>query len=700
MAVANNDTGQNNKIKSNFSLLSRRGVAFFVVLSVVGIMGIFVLFYFSFSRQFAASNFYHINRDRLKNITDVLLDSSFAYVQNETRDGSSVLSKKIIDQMRTGGSLNQTFDLKAPLFESVKSKLLNGLSLDYSIKGSIFDKRTRNEKGHPYYSGEGLGSLQIKLKAVLKTSSGKVLAACSRTRHFDLKSVCIVSSYKDRKTSYAMSFPLDYALLVRDGLREFKERPNGVNLNFGTRLILEDETSIPVSKRGWVYFGGSNENKKGSRVALNITDAPECTGLLPSLSTKRVDVSQAEYFKIFPEVEKAFNDNNLTVTGIKGHFQIYVSPMFRQNGSYGKCESNAKVILEKGPDGRTYATSGSVVAFAGPKDLAYLGSIFRGAITERFLYAVQFMSDYAGMVAEAKDGTKVSYTSLDSSLKFKLFNTSNFTSFDPNNDYVKNRPDILKFAKRVEQFVKVRNPPVSLYSKAVEELPYKSGQSISKNMVNSEIFGSVPDFYSRSGARLSSINATGGDGFRPFRHCSLYTTRFYHAKDLETNGIYDKKNGVLNLRGLISVEFEPVTLTPPSGKKEIIVKGQGAILSPYGFNISAGIKLNDPQKDMCILFTRKGSIRVTTSEKIEASLMAFNDSNSGTIRAQKSLDLFGALGVDRFYSNSFPSSVSKLAYDARFKAENKNEEVFSISISPWIRFEHIEYGRGIKIDKT
>jgi len=371
MTGANSSISYNKKTKSNFFFLSRRGIAFFVVLSVIGIMGIFVLFYFSFSSQFAASNFYYVNRDKLKNITDIILDSSFAYVQNETRDGNSAIAKKIVEQMRLSGSMNQPFGLKAPLFENVKNSLLNGLSLDYSIKGSVFDKRITNQKNHPYYSGEGLGSFQIELKAALKTRSGKVLAACSRTRQFDFKSVCLVSSYNDRKTSYAMSFPLDYVLLVRDGLREYKERPNGMNLNFGTRLLLEDQSSISTSKRGWVYFGGSNENKKGSRVALNITDGPECAGLLPSLAKTKVDINQADCFKIVPEIKSEFDKENCTISGVKGFFKISVVSAFKTASAFTKPEENCKKALEIGPDGRSYPTKGSLIGFNGPKTKAY-----------------------------------------------------------------------------------------------------------------------------------------------------------------------------------------------------------------------------------------------------------------------------------------------------------------------------------------
>ena len=149
---------------------------------------------------------------------------------------------------------------------------------------------------------------------------------------------------------------------------------------------------------------------------------------------------------------------------------------------------------------------------------------------------------------------------------------------------------------------------------------------------------------------------------------------------------------MLNLRGIVSVEFDPVILSAPSGKS-LTVKGQGAILAPNGFTIQTGIKREDPAKDLCILFSRKGNINIATSEPIEASLLVFNDSNSGSIIPSKPFKVNGAVGVDRLSLNNYPNSVSSIEFDQRLKVESKDEEVFAITISPWIRFENIGFSK-------
>lgn len=678
--------------------LSNRGVAFFVVLSVVSVMGIFILFYNTFSRQFASSNFYHVNRDKLKNITDIIMSSTFVYIQDETRDETSTLSKEIVNSMKSGAATN--FVLKAPMFENVKADLLNGLAIDYSIKGSVFDKRTKNPKGHKYYTGEGLGTLEVELTANLKTNSGKILAACSRKRHFDFKSSCLVSNYNNRKNSYAMSFPLDYALLIRDARREFNERPNGQNFNAGTKFSIANQSSIAEANRGWVHFGSANSNTPNNRIALNIDDTPESAKLLPSLPATKFEVNQDECYKLIPSIKTDLAAEGVTLSGLKGYFKYYVLPAPKTGNNNAEITQNN---LETAPNGICYQTKAPAIKFEGPQTESYLKTILRGAITKRFLYMVHFILDPSNTKATSKKGTD----DLDAKAKLALINKGNFICHSPDSDFLKipsvansnNGKKLIRYAKAVKDIQQRLSPTSSLYSEMKENNLFFEGQSLLETETPGNIFGSEQNFYARNGSRLSSISATGGDGFRPFRHCTLYSARFYHAKELESSGVYDKKNGILNLRGLISVELDTVILTPPSGKTSIMVKGKGAILAPHGFRIQAGITLEDPSKDMCIFFTRKGNIKITTDQPIHASLMAFNDSNSGSISAFKPLDIHGSVGVDRLYSSRLPNTVSKITYNKRFKVNQDNNEIFSITISPWIRFEHINYSRN-KINAT
>jgi hypothetical protein len=100
--------------------LGRRGVVFYVVLATVTIMGIFILFYQNFSRQLAFSSFYHVNREKIRYLTDILIDSAFSTVQIATRDPSHPLNQKIVEQMRSSALDSSPFPLEASLFEQNK----------------------------------------------------------------------------------------------------------------------------------------------------------------------------------------------------------------------------------------------------------------------------------------------------------------------------------------------------------------------------------------------------------------------------------------------------------------------------------------------------------------------------------------------------------------------------------------------------
>jgi hypothetical protein len=209
----------------------------------------------------------------------------------------------------------------------------------------------------------------------------------------------------------------------------------------------------------------------------------------------------------------------------------------------------------------------------------------------------------------------------------------------------------------------------------------------------SEAFKNPPRFFGRSSSPLSDPTMTGGEGFRPFRHYTLCAARYFYASELEKNGIYDRKNGILNLRGVISVELDHVTFNPPPGRDHIIIKGAGAILAPNGFTINCGLKRENPSRDLCILFTRKGSIRVGTAAQIEASLLAFNDSNTGSVVPTKSLNVKGSVGVDQLFLGRYPTTPAKIEFDPRLKTDSDSDEIFSLNVSPWVRYEDISFSK-------
>ncbi|OGK08871.1 MAG: hypothetical protein A2W80_06495 [Candidatus Riflebacteria bacterium GWC2_50_8] len=669
---------------------SRRGIVFYIVIAVVSIMGVFILFYHSFSKQLAHSSFYHVNREKLRNYTEVILDSAFNTIQINTRDPNHDLTKRIITQMKSSAIDNAAFPLDAPLFETNKAALLQGATLDYTLTGRVFDKRTSSPTNQQYYSGEGLGTFEIILEASLKAGS-KELARCARRRQFDIKTVCMVSNYQKRTSSYAMTFPLDFALLVRNGLREFKEGYRGQSFNDGQKLVIQDQSSIAATRRGLVYFGRADRNNEDSRVFLNTSDvdAPS-SAIIPALPSEKFEISQAEVLKLLPELDK---NGAAEYQGLKGFFNFSVHPVARTGAPANDKEDEARQVLSVVPGSRKLIPLPAGISFAGNGDKAYLDSFVRGAVTQRYLYLVHFELEADG--AKIGDGSGDFYDIPPEGVQ-DLESKSKFTCFSPDITFYRENASAdqkgLELAQRLVQVEQRTNPPVPLTSDFVEDYLCYSGQNMQKAEVT-ETFDDAPRFYGRDSSPLGDLNMTGSEGFRPFGHYALFSARYLRAFELEKHGVYDKKNGILNLRGVVSVELDHVTFDPPPGQNHILVRGVGAILAPAGFTLNCGLKREDPSRDLCILFTRRGNIRLVTSDRVEASLMAFNDSNSGSLSPSRAFDVQGAVGVDQLYLSRFPTTPSRVEFDPRLRADTDAGEVFAVNMSPWIRYDDISFSR-------
>lgn len=671
-------------------LNSRRGIVFYIVIAVVSIMGVFILFYHTFSKQLAHSAFYHVNREKLRNYTEVILDAAFSSIQINTRDPNHDLSRRIITQMRSATLNNDAFPLDAPLFEANKTAMLQGATLDYTLSGRIFDKRTASPTNQKYYSGEGLATLEISLEATLKAGS-KVLAACSRRRHFDVKSICLVSNYTKRQNSYAMTFPLDFALLVRNGLREFKEGYRGQSYNDGQKLVIQDQSGLPLSQRGLVYFGRADRNNEDSRVYLNTSDIDsQSSAVIPTLPSQKFEISQQEVLKLLPELDK---NGAVEYQGLKGYFNFSVHPVARTGNADSDNEDEARQVLSVVSGNRKLIPMPAGIKIDGSGDQAYLSSFLRGAITQRFLYLVHFELEADG--AKIGDGSGDFYDIPPEGVQ-DLESKSKFVCLSPDITFYRNNagtdPDGLALAQRLVQVEQRTNPPLPLTSDFAEDYLCHAGQNMQKAEVTTT-FDDSPRFYGRDSSPLGDLNMTGSEGFRPFGHYGLFSARYMLASELEKYGIYDRQNGILNLRGIISVEVDHVTLEPPAGRNFITVRGVGALVVPKGLTINCGIKRENASSDLCVFFSRKGNIRIGTSDRIEASLLAFNDSNSGSISPSRAFDVLGAVGVDQLYLSRFPSTASRIEFDQRLRADSDAKEVFSVSLSPWIRYDEINYAR-------
>lgn len=163
--------------------------------------------------------------------------------------------------------------------------------------------------------------------------------------------------------------------------------------------------------------------------------------------------------------------------------------------------------------------------------------------------------------------------------------------------------------------------------------------------------------------------------FKLYEHTTLWRTRNLRPIDLEQLQVIDKANKRLNLHGIYHCNG---TIDLPG---DWLICGKGVIVAD-SFTISGALKKSG-NEDIIVLYARKGKIVVETENKIEAVLVAINDSHNGTIEAKKALDLNGALVADYLNLNNWSNNTHHIAFD---QALLRVDESYQISVSPWVNF--------------
>ncbi|HMM61887.1 MAG TPA: hypothetical protein PKC25_17350 [Candidatus Rifleibacterium sp.] len=57
------------------------------------------------------------------------------------------------------------------------------------------------------------------------------------------------------------------------------------------------------------------------------------------------------------------------------------------------------------------------------------------------------------------------------------------------------------------------------------------------------------------------------------------------------------------------------------------------------------------------------------------------------------MNVLGSVGVDQLVLGRFPSSPGSIQYDPRLKAATDNDEIFALTVSPWVRYEDISFAK-------
>lgn len=696
-----------NKAKSK-----KCGVAMFVVIFVMSIIGLLAINFYRMSRNAQASAFRFKASEVARQLASSAAEEAFMYIHNKTEDHNDLLFKTIVNResnvdMSSGGYDNRSSTgVNIPVTITQK-QTPNFLTVE--VKARIVDFRNVDSSGYgKYYGNEGVGTLEIEAKVRPKSKlSFYEQGTCTLIRHHDYKVVAMVAARDNysQRDSYVNSYALDYALFLRDGVREF-EMTKGLSLNppDNRNIIIDQGDDSSPTKFGKVYFGTKTNTSSDDLVFLNIdsqrkhllpnavednlfkVDGSQIDVIIPgfqsSLSSqanrdardagaKSGSASMSGHAGQFSYIREPITDEYVDTTDVIGEYRDYI--MYMQ-----------EVVTNDNPAiGELYEPGIRIY----PETA--LDQIIEGDVRQRHFHFGRFYVDMSSASVHVKVKYKKRFkTRTKSETKFigndqaiKDETMSNYLlSYDPAVDETFRRKIGADDAggMRYDSIADtIRAHPNSI-SKIELRYPYKQALNDGEFQTNVN----QPKLYrSREVAPISEpINTS-----VPFAHVNLWSRRELTNEQLVELGIYNPSTRKLKLRGVIQLrEDQPLTL---GNDGAIEFEGVGAIIAPR-ITITDALKASTAKDSILILVTRGQPITVNTNKRIEASLISMGlSSKNGYIAALQPLDLYGNIAVDRFNLGQWrDNSTHKIVYNPEFK---RNSDLYQMNISRWTTFERI-----------
>ncbi|MBF0499058.1 MAG: hypothetical protein HQM09_02900 [Candidatus Riflebacteria bacterium] len=609
----------------------------------------------------------------VRQIAESAIDEAFAIFFSETKNINSEKFKFLFKHKK-----DSTLSFQLPIMEDFSPN--SGDDLSFIASAMIIDFRDSDIYGNRLYPGEGVGTFQISVAAVLKQRT-KIVAQCQITRHHDFRIISLVTSQK-RKPYYATNFLLDYALFVRCGMREFqtstpiKSSYNADNI----QIVVRDQSQIPVEKRGKIFFGGTDIKKylNDSPIFFNVAENfSQYQELFPKFVPKIIyTVPLSDCCNLFPSLRGFQND----LQGMTGVFEAQIGPIWKSqySGAQGDYESKTKEGVKDALESFQCNTNPGVLQISDngimARDPAYAASILEGAIRQRFLYTVKFNLnlDNVGKISQS-DKNKIK-----NDPAYKLF----CLPIPKNPISNTNIKTFLTNLAQIDQRDAAKTLP--LISRFEDNFLFTSKQQNFERRDGSEkdSYPSPQDFFRKDGGRMHPFDAD----FRPYAHGLLRSKTMDYFDIFKTSSVYDKAKGELNLRGITTV-FDEVTFQGPN-QGPVEFSGKGVIIAD-GFRILSGIKkkATAAPDDFCILYTRGGNITIDTTQEIEAGIMAVGD--QGNVIVTKPLKLKGCLVVDYLQLENWANGKHTITYNPDLNRSSSEGDFFQIIPAPQITFQRI-----------
>lgn len=653
----------------------RRGLAIPFALAVVLLLGGMVAAFHQLMMSSQHSTGKFIEDAVLKRIAEAGVNEAWTRVRQALQDPAK--NPKLLDLLRTGSTA--PFDgLALPLTESWGKGLVKSGQLQVKCRLRVVDQRQNDSKGVAYFGDEKVGTLGISASAVLTRGDGKPPKTCTLDRFHDFKNLALLTPASGRNGKYTCSAPLDYALLVRNGLKEFEDT-QGLSLNPRDQKLLIKQPN-EVGKLGKIYFGGTGDQGDGY-VFVNVPDEgadmiPAPQPPVPPAVFHTID--RDECIILFPALDEHRSD----LKGLKGHFYSKMLPILPAVPPPAlPTDPIDRIILQEfqamaevasGPMQNTWPGVELLGPWKEPMSGAAVQQCLEGRLRQRFRYAVAFRldpSDVDHVEAKQKAAAWAFPAPCIPSATLEKITTW------PDSKYLEIAPPLMK---GIEHLQKNRGPELwPLVSRFQTDFPLQPGLPSLPMPPQSPPFPN-PRFVNFKNETIQE-DMTGWSGFCTFRHTNLLTHRFQVFGELADYGLFDKTSKVLRLSGAVQI------LTQVTIPEDITIEGQGAILAP-GFVLEGGIKKKSAS-DLCVLVALEGPIWIETDHPIEAGLIATDIDNGtqGRLHPTKALNLKGAVCVDVLDTPRWATGVGhQIEYDPAFRVD---QPVYTHFLSPWISYQ-------------
>ncbi|HOT27293.1 MAG TPA: hypothetical protein PLU72_03820 [Candidatus Ozemobacteraceae bacterium] len=681
---------------------ARRGIALHLVLFLVLIISGLTLAFFQLTTQAQRTAFRLEQGEVLRQIVEAADEEAFASLDAAFENQAAAETRWVIGQGKNPGKLA----IPVPLTTEVARGMVRARQeLNLTVEARVVDFINQDYENIAYSKdpNEGVGRIELTTQCRLSDAGGETICRLVRRRDYKVAVVVTPRDANGARSAFAQGAALDYALLVRQGLQEFRET-GGLMLNQNRVRITVDPVAGPAGKRGKIRFGGA-DGPGDAYVFLNLDESTK--SLLPSCGST-IDVTNADCRVLFDldtwmaneldykikEAKKQLGSNYSSAVDdylaeelkkkfdrVKGKFEAGVAlvPGEGPTDIATKIRSylwNEEWRLQGGhtrdlPDRYDRPAPGFLLLGPDPAQVnsALAGEILEGGIRQRFLYHSALYLDISSLDKE----------------KAKDILTKPWMGLNPPPQGLTAPADI-RFYGELPKVDAAKGAGHLLFSRFDTSFPYGSIGAAINNPPTDAAFPIMPILNRRQA--VISPDRTGPDGFRPYGGFGLWARRFDKAAFLRS-GMYDPTAGKLHIDGIVQILGGRDSLIDlGSPERPLIVTGQGVLVAP-GFQIRGEIRRSDPSRDLLVLLTRKGDIVIDTDKPVEASLIAAGDDLRRSVIARRPLNIIGAVVVDRLNTHFWCAGEHHLKYDAALQPA---QPIYRPAIGRWVVFERLDEG--------